>query len=112
MRHAFPAALAAIAISLAGAGQVAATPASAHVLNVCGRGVNSTELVNHIGEASCPTVLRVMRAWRRAGNPKAFRAFTCGEVPGVKVAFYDEKRWFATWQCSLDTRIYRIWTRY
>jgi hypothetical protein len=112
MRHALAAVLASTALSLAGTGQVTATPASAHVLNVCGRGLDSSELINHIGEASCPTVLRVMRAWRRAGNPKEFRAFNCGKVPGFRVAFYDEKRWFATWQCSLDTRIYRIWTRY
>jgi len=106
-------ALLAGAIVALGPASVPASAASGDLKRVCGRGIDASEVLTRAGSDSrCAQARGLMRAWRRADNPRLFRGFRCGEVPATIIRFHDDKRWFATWQCQSEDRQYRIWTRY
>ena len=91
------------------------TPAAAIELRqVCGTGKDSHELITRSGNLTdCATGRSLMRAWRKAGNPRSFRGFRCGDAPGASVDYARGDRWFASWQCrNTKAATYRIWTRY
>jgi len=89
-----------------------AAAASGNVAGVCTAG--SQRIISQAGSAAtCAKGVPLMNAWRTGGKPKRFRSYVCGEVKKTKVAFHDDKRWFATWQCAQGSRAtYTIWTRY
>ncbi len=99
-----------------GALALAAAPAGAasgDIHGVCPKGTNSHRVIS-VYDATCPTAVRTMVAWTKAGRPKRFHSTVCGEVKRTKVAFHADKRWFATWQCVQrgGRATYTIWTRY
>jgi hypothetical protein len=109
-------ALAAVAAALLAVPALAAdepTAATAPALGrICGTGTDSGELVTRAGKgSSCRAGLPLMRAWRKADNPRRFRSYRCGDVPGAKVAFRGDERWFASWQCTRGSIAYRVWTQ-
>ncbi len=105
-----------VAVVCALALAIVASPAAGarnDLRNVCGRGAHAGEIVTRAGSAAtCKQALRVMRAWRRANDPRRFRSMRCGEVARTRIAFRDDKRYFATWQCRAGQARYEIWTRY
>jgi hypothetical protein len=98
-----------IRIVRAQSAQVAAAPALG---KICGTGRDSGELVTRAGKgSSCRSGLPLMRAWRAADNPRRFRSYRCGDVPGARVEFRGDQRWFASWQCIRGPKTYRVWTQ-
>ncbi|MGE4086354.1 MAG: hypothetical protein AB7H93_25485 [Vicinamibacterales bacterium] len=91
-----------------------AIAASNDIAHVCSKGSSKQRLISFAGpNAGCATGVPVMKAWTKAGKPKLFRSYVCGEVKRTKVGFHADKRWFATWQCVQAGRTtYTIWTRY
>lgn len=80
---------------------------------VCGHASHATELITRSGaRATCRQAVRVMRAWRRAGNPHRFRSMRCGEIGPTVLDYRHGHRYFATWKCAAHQRAYVIWTPY